>query len=290
MKVGENQEAKLKSLFEQIIKKYYFILNYYKNKAISDNINENEFINHSIIILLAIREMDIATNLLEGRDGSFIVIPQFNLELKKVYNMRFKFNPKDNNAIKLKDEIKQIYDDLKTYGASYKINNPFDESCIENLTTALGENNGKNSMLKIIISSHQSGFYKFWSNFANNEISSIKNYSQESLARLYMAKYVVQYLIFIKEWIQNSINKRVHEYGNIPLSKIEAKKYKKYTFDEAKIMTLPLFQETKICKYETIKNEKYLIQNNETELDDLIKLNLSILKKINEFQNNNNKI
>ena len=52
-------------------------------------------------------------------------------------------------------------------------------------------------------------------------------------------------------------------------------------------MTLPLFQETKICKYETIKNEKYLIQNNETELDDLIKLNLSILKKINEFQNNN---
>ena len=256
MKVGENQEAKLKSLFEQIIKKYYFILNYYKNKAISDNINENEFINHSIIILLAIREMDIATNLLEGRDGSFIVIPQFNLELKKVYNMRFKFNPKDNNAIKLKDEIKQIY------------------------ATALGENNGKNSMLKIIINSHQSGFYKFWSNFANNEIFSIKNYSQESLARLYMAKYVVQYLIFIKEWIQNSINKRVHEYGNIPLSKIEAKKYKKYTFDEAKIMTLPLFQETKICKYETIKNEKYLIQNNETELDDLIKLNLSILKKI----------
>ena len=105
-----------------------------------------------------------------------------------------------------------------------------------------------------------------------------------------MAKYVVQYLIFIKEWIQNSINKRVHEYGNIPLSILEAKKYKKYTFDEAKIMTLPLFQEIKICKYETIKNEKYLIPNNETELDGLIKLNLSILKKINEFQKNNNKI
>ena len=41
MKAVENQEEKLKSFFKQIIKKYYFIINYYKTKAISDNINEN---------------------------------------------------------------------------------------------------------------------------------------------------------------------------------------------------------------------------------------------------------
>ena len=118
--------------------------------------------------------------------------------------------------------------------------------------------------------------------------------TKEYLYKLYIIKYFCQIMLFFKELINYTINAQDINRGQKNLlTKEEMKNCKKYSFDENKILTLCLFKELAYCNSEYIKNKPDLIKDNEKELDDIIKLYLQILKKINNLEDNlkkNNKI
>ena len=288
MGAGGNEREKLELLLNQNMKKFEDIINFYKNEIQSKN-NEIDYNKHSIIILLTLREMEITKNLISKQE-QFLKFPQFSLELKKVYNMKFKgIVPNSSFVNDFNQKINNYIENFKKIVNINKLNKKYNVSVIDDLITP----SEKHYLFLIIEDSWKINFHQFFLDFIYKEIFANNKYNiTEYLPKLYMIKYMTQILIFSKEWIQYTINLKDNENANIPLTKEEMKKCKQNAFNEEIIMTLSLFQEISSCNKENIKNNNELIKDNEKALNELIELYKRILGIINKLEikkkNNNN--
>ena len=270
---NKDEAENMQQLLENTIKKFELITNYYKEKKILDN----EFRNHSVIILLVLREMESLKNIFSEKS---VKLFQFNLELQKSYKMRFKKIELNSKFIEdKKAELDRLIDDLKKYGYSNKIKKEYETSIIDNIITPLE----KKEFPKIIKTSWDSNFHQFFLDFISIEIISKKAYTKEYLNKLYLIRYITEILIFIKYWIQYTNNLIGGKNYNIPVSQEEIDICKKNAFDEERILTLSLFQEIESTKYENIKDNLDMIKDNKKALNELILLYKQILKIIKDF-------
>ena len=276
MGASGNDNENLQKLLDRTIKKFEIITDFFKNKDLI-NIDNKEFNNQSIIILLALREIDAVKNLLSEKER-IIKIPQFNFKLKKIYKMKFNLVSNGEDIKQYNEKIEKIYKDLKKCANTKKIMENYNVSTIDNLITSLEKSN----MPKIIKKSWESNFHQFFLDFIYTEIISKKMYTKEYLNKLYMMKYITQYLIFIKKWIWCSIN------TNLSLTKDEIKICKSDAFNEEKILSHFLLKEVENCGSKLIEGIPDLKNYNENALDELILFYLEILKIIKKFENNLN--
>ena len=276
MGASGNDNENLQKLLDRTIKKFEIITDFFKNKDLI-NIDNKEFNNQSIIILLALREIDAVKNLLSEKER-IIKIPQFNFKLKKIYKMKFNLVSNGEDIKQYNEKIEKIYKDLKKCANTKKIMEDYNVSTIDNLITSLEKSN----MPKIIKKSWESNFHQFFLDFIYTEIISKKMYTKEYLNKLYMMKYITQYLIFIKKWIWCSIN------TNLSLTKEEIKICKLDAFNEEKILSHFLLKEVENCGSKLIEGISDLKNYNENALDELILFYLEILKIIKKFENNLN--
>jgi len=276
MGASGNDNENLQKLLDRTIKKFEIITDFFKNKDLI-NIDNKEFNNQSIIILLALREIDAVKNLLSEKER-IIKIPQFNFKLKKIYKMKFNLVSNGEDIKQYNEKIEKIYKDLKKCANTKKIMEDYNVSTIDNLITSLEKSN----MPKIIKKSWESNFHQFFLDFIYTEIISKKMYTKEYLNKLYMMKYITQYLIFIKKWIWCSIN------TNLSLTKDEIKICKLDAFNEEKILSHFLLKEVENCGSKLIEGISDLKNYNENALDELILFYLEILKIIKKFENNLN--
>ena len=287
MGVGGNEKIregeKLKLILKKHEVKFENILKYYINiNQFQDNIAFCQ--QNYIIILLTLKEMEIFNSFISTR-REYVKIPQFNLESKKAYNMKFKcLISNDNYILNCKEKINSIKKNLEKYLNIFKnnarnllaSNDKFCDS-IENM-----------NIFSNIENSFKYKVHKYIYNIIHEEIFSKENkYTTEYLNKLYIIKYFTQLMIFIQEFINYTINlKNIFNRNNNLLTYDEMKLCKRHCFDENKIMTLSLFKELNNCNYEEIKNKPDLIKSNEKKLDDLIKVYIHILKKINKIEVN----
>ena len=276
MGASGNDNENLQKLLDRTIKKFEIITDFFKNKDLI-NIDNKEFNNQSIIILLALREIDAVKNLLSEKER-IIKIPQFNFKLKKIYKMKFNLVSNGEDIKQYNEKIEKIYKDLKKCANTKKIMEDYNVSTIDNLITSLEKSN----MPKIIKKSWESNFHQFFLDFIYTEIISKKMYTKEYLNKLYMMKYITQYLIFIKKWIWCSIN------TNLSLTKEEIKICKLDAFNEEKILSHFLLKEVENCGSKLIEGISDLKNYNENALDELILFYLEILKIIKKLENNLN--
>ena len=278
----ENERKQLKILLEKYIIKFETIVEYFKIK--NEIQQEHNFIQQFIIILLILREMEILKNLI-ANGGGHIKLPQFNFKLKKVYNMKFKgIDLKSPFFLSIKAKLETLIKNLKQL--AYKNKKIEDSDIIESFNINLSIPFGGKKLFSIIEIYYRAKIQNNFLKYMNKELFILnKNYTKEYLIKLYMIKYITQYIIFIKELINHTINLNAKNNNTNILNKEEIKICKVHCFDESKIMTFLLFEELSYCNHENIKNRPFLIkENDEVELEDLIKLYLEVLKIINECQ------
>ena len=277
------ESEKLKILLKKHEVKFENILKYYINiNRFQDNISFFE--PNYIIILLTIKEIEIFNSYISTKT-KYIKIPQFILESKKAYNMRFKcLINNDNYILNCKEKINSIKKNLEKFLNNTKNNAPNLSASSDNFCCSIENMN----IFSIIEDAFKYKADEYIYKIIYKEISSKeKEYTTEYLNKLYIIKYFTQLMIFIQEVINYTINlENIFNRNNNLLNYEEMKLCKRHCFDEDKIMTLSLFKELNNCNYKVIKNKPDLIKNNEKKLDDLIKVYIHILKKINKIEVN----
>jgi hypothetical protein len=294
---NEKDKEKLKSLLAKELSKYKTILEFYQNKG-QLNKSDKEFEQHSIIILLILREMEIVKMLLSEKE-KVVMFPQLNLKVKKIYNIKFKEIYCDDIYIEeYKKEIEKILNELKKTINIQEITSNYKVSVIDNLIYPYE----KKYLPFIIENSLKSKFHRFILNYSNNFIKEKNNeyskginiYTKENLYKLNIIKYVFEILIFIKEWINYSVNIK----NNIRKELNENEKIicNAFVFNDEKAISLPLINELSYCDNENIGSILDLASNDEKTLDELLSLYINIVKlrnkikkKIANNDNNGNK-
>lgn len=197
------------SIIEEIIKtaqeRLNDILEYYNSKGKIKKENKY-YMQHSIIILLTMREIDNILELMNNTKES-CKIPQYNFNLKKTYTIKFS---KNENISNFKNKIIEIKYKLNELIEIEQVKNDYATSLIDNITNP---NEGNNFLMKIIENAYDSNFHKF---FIDNYIHEFIKYkldakninTKEVLSELKMAKYIIQILIFINLFIKYSYTKK----------------------------------------------------------------------------------
>ena len=95
---GINAKEKLKNLLDNTQERLDDIAEYYKNFGEIKKTDEN-FPHHSTIILITLREIENIMNKLSPGEDKTIKIPQYNYNLRKIYEMKFRGIDLDNEII-----------------------------------------------------------------------------------------------------------------------------------------------------------------------------------------------
>ena len=281
---GINAKEKLKNLLDNTQERLDDIAEYYKNFGEIKKTDEN-FPHHSTIILITLREIENIMNKLSPGEDKTIKIPQYNYNLRKIYEMRFRGIDLDNEIItKFREKIgtnkiilanKINLDDLET---NIKV------SVIENIISTFDEI----YLYNIIENSYNSNFHKFFINNYVHDFIKIKMdgkniYTKEILFKLKMAKYITRILIFTKLYAIY-YNKEEKD----KLTENELKQSFKIVFNEESVMTNFLFYE---CKKREKQINPALLNDSKKALDELVHFYQKLLKLIMQIENkmsNNN--
>jgi len=267
----------LRNILEKAKERLKTFCNYYINKGEIQKTNEY-FIEHSIIILLALREIELIKKFLDpDNESEVIYIPQYSFKYKKVYSFKFrKPNLQDKIIVNLKKELNEIKNQLEEL-IDTDICEYFDVSVLDDLYCPDEVND---LLIKIIEESYKSKFHEFYLGYVNDFIKLKMDrqniYSKDALENLKFVKYITQILILIKIFIK--FNKE--DKGK--LTQDEKQDCKQNIFYEEIIFTnfvlYELSTEQKVFETDKIK------ENNELVLDELVELYKKILNLVDKIE------
>jgi hypothetical protein len=267
----------LDKILEKTEERLKIIVNYYK-KIGKIKKADKYFIQHSIIILLTLREIKILKEILKENDKKEIKISQCNINIKKIYLLKFKNIDFESKTISgFKTALENIQKDLSGFIDAGDINDGFQISVLDNLDCPF-ETDGY--LLKIIIKANNDEFNDFFKNYADENLKIVNdinyNYKKEDLENLKMAKYFYQLLIFMKLYVKFNVEKKV------AITQEEKNECIKNVNEEKIILTHFLLFEMDV-KFSNIPNN--LIEHNEEKLDELLKTYKNLLDKIAQQEN-----
>lgn len=267
----------LDKILEKTEERLKIIVNYYK-KIGKIKKADKYFIQHSIIILLTLREIKILKEILKENDKKEIKISQCNINIKKIYLLKFKNIDFESKTISgFKTALENIQKDLSGFIDAGDINDGFQISVLDNLDCPF-ETDGY--LLKIIIKANNDEFNDFFKNYADENLKIVNdinyNYKKEDLENLKMAKYFYQLLIFMKLYVKFNVEKKV------AITQEEKNECNKNVNEEKIILTHFLLFEMDV-KCADIPNN--LIEHNEEKLDELLKTYKNLLDKITQQEN-----
>ena len=267
----------LDKILEKTEERLKIIVNYYK-KIGKIKKADKYFIQHSIIILLTLREIKILKEILKENDKKEIKISQCNINIKKIYLLKFKNIDFESKTISgFKTALENIQKDLSGFIDAGDINDGFQISVLDNLDCPF-ETDGY--LLKIIIKANNDEFNDFFKNYADENLKIVNdinyNYKKEDLENLKMAKYFYQLLIFMKLYVKFNVEKKV------AITQEEKNECNKNVNEEKIILTHFLLFEMNV-KFSNIPNN--LIEHNEEKLDELLKTYKNLLDKITQQEN-----
>ena len=267
----------LDKILEKTEERLKIIVNYYK-KIGKIKKADKYFIQHSIIILLTLREIKILKEILKENDKKEIKISQCNINIKKIYLLKFKNIDFESKTIsEFKTTLENIQKDLSGFIDAGDINDGFQISVLDNLDCPF-ETDGY--LLKIIIKANNDEFNDFFKNYADENLKIVNdinyNYKKEDLENLKMAKYFYQLLIFMKLYVKFNVEKKV------AITQEEKNECIKNVNEEKIILTHFLLFEMNV-KFSNIPNN--LIEHNEEKLDELLKTYKNLLDKIAQQEN-----
>ena len=270
---GINAKEKLKNLLDNTQERLDDIAEYYKNFGELKKTDEN-FPHHSTIILITLREIENIMNKLALGEDKTIKTPQYNYNLRKIYELKFRGIDLDDGVVaefKKKIETNKIIlankinlNDLET---NIKV------SVIENIISTFDNI----YLYKIIENSYNSNFHKFFINNYVHDFIKIKMdgkniYTKEILLKLKMAKYISQILIFTKLYAIY-YNKEEKD----KLTENELKQCFKIVFNEEFVMSNFLLYE---CKKREEQINPSLLNDSKKALDELVHFYPTLLKLI----------
>lgn len=267
----------LDKILEKTEERLKIIVNYYK-KIGKIKKADKYFIQHSIIILLTLREIKILKEILKENDKKEIKISQCNINIKKIYLLKFKNIDFESKTIsEFKTTLENIQKDLSGFIDAGDINDGFQISVLDNLDCPF-ETDGY--LLKIIIKANNDEFNDFFKNYADENLKIVNdinyNYKKEDLENLKMAKYFYQLLIFMKLYVKFNVEKKE------AITQEEKNECNKNVNEEKIILTHFLLFEMNV-KFSNIPNN--LIEHNEEKLDELLKTYKNLLDKIAQQEN-----
>lgn len=275
--MGSGGINSLRNILEKTKERLKIICNFYINKGEIQKTDEY-FTEHSIVILLILREIELIKKLLQPNDESKgIAIPQYSFKFKKIYSFKFKkINLNDKAILDFMIEINEIQKKLEEL-IDPELCEDFNVSVLDDLYSP---NEDNNLLIKIIEDSFNSNFHQFYLNYVNEFIKlkmDRKNiYSKDALENIKFVKYITQILILVKIFVK--FNK-----GEISkLTQEERLDCNKNIICEEIIFTNFILYELKNEQkhFETDKVE----DNNELVLEELIELYKKILNLVDKIE------
>ena len=162
----------LDKILEKTEERLKIIVNYYK-KIGKIKKADKYFIQHSIIILLTLREIKILKEILKENDKKEIKISQCNINIKKIYLLKFKNIDFESKTISgFKTALENIQKDLSGFIDAGDINDGFQISVLDNLDCPF-ETDGY--LLKIIIKANNDEFNDFFKNYADENLKIVND-------------------------------------------------------------------------------------------------------------------
>ena len=263
----------LNKIFEKTEQRLNFILSYYQRKKNLLQKEDPYYKQHSIIILLTLREIE---NIKEQLQKKYIIIPQYNLKLKEVYSIKFGYYYESseflNNIINDEEELRKLIN-------CSEICEDLNVSVIDDVIFLDEE---EDNLYPIIENAYNSNLHNLYINyikkFINLKANEINIYSREVLDDLTMVKYITQILIFIKLYIK---------YGSSMIESLaDIDKKKKDAFGEDAIITyfslLEVNKSNKKIDSDLLKEDNLKALN---ELNNFYPLLLNIINQIETIIN-----
>ena len=272
-----NGNNSLRNILEKTKERLKTILNYYKNKGEIQKTDEY-YTEHSIVILLTLREIELLKKLLAPENESKgIYIPQYSFKYKKVYSFKFKkINLQDKTFLDFTIELNKIKSQLEDL-IDNEICEDLDMSVLDDLYSF---EEGNNLLIKIIENSFNSNFHQFYLKYVNDfiklKMDRINIYSKDVLENLKFVKYVTQILILIKIFIKFNKEEKTK------LTKEERQDCNQNIFYEEIIFTNFILYELN-SEQKVFENDK-INDNNELALDELIELYKKILNLVDKIE------
>lgn len=252
----------LQKILIETQQRFKIILEFIKMKNLQTT--DENYTQHSIIILLALIEIEIIQEKINIESNKNLEIHQYNFNLKKPYSFPIDICKCDKEYISLfKDNIKKIKDEFETIIDAGFICESYGVSVIDDLFYINGE---KDWVLNIIDKAFNSNFHKLLIDYLKQliilKVSGKDIYTKDNLSNLYFMKYVTQMIMFMKIYIKYKLISREE------LSNDEVIECCNNFLNEDK--TLTYFSLSLVGKSSFKKNDKpYLIKDNEKALDEV---------------------
>ena len=273
--MGTGCPITLTQILNRTLQRFTDIHEFYKSKYEIKKEDKNSK-EHSLIILLTLREIEITEEMLRDNGKNEVLIPQYHFGFKKVYSFKFKnIDFKNKELENYKKEIKNIHSELQKY-LNDDLINIFGVSVIDDVHSP-NENNG--FLLKIIEESFGSDLHQLYIDYINEIIKMKIDRKQEVLNYLKMAKYITQIILFIKIYVKfNGKNKE-------KLTDEEKNKCNRDIGKDGTILTYFILSELKKPQ-NLLKNDK-MRQDNDEALEEMVRMNNAIINYINKLEKKN---
>jgi hypothetical protein len=275
-KISEKTEERLK-----------IILNYYKKKGKIKK-TDKYFNQHSLIIVLTLREIELIKEKLKKNDINEIHISQYNFKIKKVYALMFKNIDFESPKISsLKTSLENVREELSGLIDGGEVSDGMGISVMDNLCCPC-EKSGY--LLQMIIRADCNESDKFLSDYIRDNLAIANNlnynYKNEDLENLKMVKYIIQLFLFMRLYIKFNVKQMAE------LTTEEKEECNKNVVEDNIILTHFLLCEIDIpClnipDYLTNGNEEAINKLSEIYGNLLIKIEQQKKKLINNSNNNN---